>query len=487
MAQLTDTFSKDLIAPFKSEVTFLNNFQSTQFDYIKPSFRDASNTNFTKYVLSYTTSQPICVKDMYLKFLIQRAQPTPTTLLFPAISTLGEVDGIGRRIASLKISINNTRINTPHDYPNSLNRFFTKGRLNDNFEECVLGRLWEERCSPLSASLTAVAQQLNRNRSQRYLRVDPLTVLYPLGYFCNYFEQDTWIPENSVIQLEFTLLLTPGFQYNIGMNRTDNFVYTTVAPNDGGSNLLDDVEMVIKKRLIAREVFPHAQASFKAVWREFLPWFNHTYPVAVASSFTTVTSEYRAERKTTTLFNEVPEFIALWVNYLRLDSFGLGNYKSLGRIIQAYTFAPGVTYDNYNLGDGNTTYFINPESIALSFSRLKISINQTTILDYNADVHDITLDEYLLNEQIDFNYRNFQSFISNEYTAPIYFINLTSNKGNHNIFSKLSSGELTLEYSLQRYSNTGISFGTAKTPSVVCFASVKHETAVDAYRRSWRN
>jgi hypothetical protein len=479
MSKLVDTFSSDLLNPFNSIKTCLNNFSGVIFDNYLPTYQNLSD-NTRPYEFTIDLNHPTHVRDIFISYRLL----SPLGFAFsPILCSVNEIDSIGRRFENFQIYLNNIQLNTNHGYSQSLNSFFKKDDMT-NCEEGVEGKLYQDNRSILynyttvlqgGPTLGTPASQLNWRRTYDG-RIS-------LGHFCNFFDQDTVLPENTRIRLSFNHSNSPGFNLQYGLIFPDNYVFSTGSQSIEGSTFDYSwiPRILIFRRVIRRENIHKAELMFKCKWREFLPW----QAILLDGLNNANSAEPRFYGKFTKFFQQIPEFLSFFISLGQWLPFS--PVTSWTRVAQVITLKSGVTFQYGNLALNSST--TNPISRFLYldnaryFRQLRININGVQVFDYDYDASGLELDYYIKSEQDDFN-SNPNFTYDNLLKTKLFFINLTNKAGQQDTFSTLNGGEITVEYTIVDYL-----FPTPinRNGQLHCWYSQRQQTQIDAYRRTWRD
>lgn len=479
MAKLVDTFAYDLLNPFKSIKTCLNNFSSVSFLNYAPSVNQNPYFEF-----NFTLAHPTHVRDIAIAF--RCTMPTSLAPTLPAISSVAEIDSIGRRYENIEFQINDCHINTNTNLPTALNQFFMK-RFPSEIDEAVFGRLYSDWRGFLYNYRGAdIRSPMPGRPKDLYLPSRVFNGLIPLAFFCNFFAQDTVLPQNTKIFISFTYSVSPGFNLNFAITASDQFVFSNVAATtEGGTFDYSFIpQVVIKNRLVARENFHKIELAFKTKWREALPL------TALDISTRTIPANVNDPRffgKYSFNLNQIPEYLIIWCqlsNLKQFPSYGTNWQRNTYSTTFGSSAITGRWFGYNNGANSRETRWISLD-VYKQFRNLIIDVNGTNILNYDYEESGLELDYYLKTDNEDFEHFLGDVYLTDSFLkSKIYFINLTNSNINSEIFSTLTSADITIQYTII---DQQLSQPANNITQLQIWYSRQVETSTDAYRRTWQN
>jgi hypothetical protein len=477
MARLVDTFSSELLDPFNSKKTCLNNFSSYKNNGYQPVIKPFSNYDHLKF--SFVLQHPVHVKEF--KFLV------PTTVNYNGntveetfFSNQFELDPITSKVSNFAISFNNVRVNTVSNFCSNLNSLLY--RPTNHFERACFGD-GVCRYNARNSTNGITSQPQLTGTYYFHNKMDKQMIMpIPLGIFCDLFNQDVILPDNTLIEIEFDSQLLP-----ISKTITDNFAISAAAKIVIDNTFRwNECKLIVPQRLVARENLNSLETKFFGKFREFIPLWSSFLNPSQQSAL-----ELASKQKITIPLQHIPEFLVLWVNY------GLYTPKVLddgnARIVDILGFT-GNTVGRIYASEANpsslavdTVIDLKVENLFNEIISLCIDLNGTKILDYDYKRHRQSLSMYLADDLIHGQLPD-KEMMDVQTRAP-YIINLATSGVDQSTGTKLTGGTLSVAVVFSRtfLRNTFTSsyFGGTPTYSFNIWGAMNKKIQIDSWRRTF--
>lgn len=475
MAQLVDTFSSDLLAPFKSTFSILNNFSSFKLNRV-----DYDSDSLPEFKYKTIITHPTAVKDFYFsveyKTLIDGGD-----LNHIFFTNQCEYDPFGNWFGNLQIKLNNTSIVTNHGYTNGLNRIFYK--VTDFLQKSTLGgSCINYSMANWSSNLATARQQLTND----YLHLKPnpgnnIRAIVPLGVLSDFFNQSTVLPDNTLLEISFTpYRIQTLFTGSIAF--PDNFVRNASTALSYTSSYIElpTLALYYPTKLVAPEVRPYAETIFKSVWREWKPIYTST-PFSIPQ---VQKPGPFYKQKFSTQVDYFPEIIALWINCGAFVNYPHLDFNLEFEFLDYTTFQLGTV--QYTVDSAKKANMITPDGDEARIQNLRISINGTAILTYDYDKVKLDFATWIAAEETIV--RNEIVLPNSPYRRAPYFISLTRVALDKTTYSKLSGGLFTLEITLARNIETQSHqtnwLGPTKEINLNVWGTNRRALSIDSWRRT---
>lgn len=478
MSRLVDTQSNQTLPPFVQTKRLYNNYSSFQVLPFTSKQQIGNDTIFTT-ILDYPTN----LKDFFLNY--KPSMNSSTFINYPNYASLfGPLGFFGY----FNIFINNVQINEDSGL-STLNGLFINKDYdnNDSYKHRLMN--YQDQVSIILPATTYQNQIGSAKIRPRCLDVDGNGNLsIPFKYFSNLFNQDSFLPEGTLIEIKFNYVNSQSLEAPLdSFSMSQNTVY----PSAGFTFVNSDISNIFPyfyQRKLKKNIFPYSSNLFSVNYRDLRFFYSKNFsynPQTAPNSSNAILSDTFSQ-----YYDYIPSYIYLWINSLEFTNVPRKTLQAESHSNISITESDSaIQIVNLPIPTNSVnTNFISLYHMFLYFKTLKISINDHLIFNFDQDILGITLDEFI------FKTKNIFVSDNSDYNQPInsydksvpYVLNLSNYLDSKQSFVYLSGGTITVEYNIYpRLDNLySIDATASQNFSVVMMNAYKKNLEISATRKT---